>query len=157
MNWCKRPFPTASRYSSKSRGSNDTLFLGGNDDIAYVLLDGNERPGFNVIIPAIRHQILDSLPSTWKPLYLIEDQYRLTDRHIPYSCQCLQFLKELVHIIKIINEQVFNRRTCLAEIDYDVTFVLILCKRFDKETLPDTTRAFHQDCSGSVGRLLPIQ
>ena len=94
-------------------------FLGGDDDIRHIPLDGDQRTSFHIVIPAIRNQIFDELPRRRIPLHLVENNQRFT------LVQSLAVIRRQQHekcvkVITLVFEDVANvaRQTC--EIDENI-------------------------------------
>ena len=71
------------------------------DDVPHALAYGDERSGLDIVEAAVGHEVLDVLPRHRKALDLVEDDDRLTYRHVLDVLE-LQHTQERVNVLALV-------------------------------------------------------
>ena len=78
-----------------------------NDDIIDVLLDRNQRAGFNVVVTSVGDKILDRLPRTWETLDFVK--YDNTFARLELNMVgTKQIHEECIQVFQIIHEKALD-------------------------------------------------
>ena len=130
------------------------LLFGWNDDILNILLQADQRAGFQKVIPTIRYKIFDKLSGTGILLHFIEYNQRF-----PFvehgGIERSQLCKKQIEVGAVIDKQIQDIPGCVTEIDDDVTAVLIRSELFCNKALTDTSCSVNQQSGTPVAFLLP--
>ena len=134
----------------------DAILLRWNHDVPGAFVDGDERPRFKVVVPAVRDQRLDRLTGTRELLHLVKDEQcvPLMKRH---AVTARKFQEERVKMLQIMAEHVFDIIIDLAEIYQDIALIFALGKLLRDVALADTARAVDQQGAPPGVLLLPFK
>ena len=130
-------------------------FLTRNQDILDILAYGYKRSGFYIIVPAVFHEILDSLPCLWRKLDLIKNDGRLSLFQFGsvFKLQAHENTVQVGHVI----EQVPDFCRTGSKIHQYVGLVFIGRKLFGYGGLSNTSCALYQYGCPAFIRPLPLQ
>ena len=139
------------------------MFLGRQHDVLDILLDGNKRTCFNVVITPVCHQVLDGCAGTGAELHFVEyDQgtgflaFRLAGSKFPPEVK-FQIHEKHIEVVQIKVEKLHYLRIYPAEVHQKVRLVFFACKFFHDIAFSDTPGSFYQKGCITLMVLLPFQ
>ena len=97
------------------------------DNVLDIFLEPNERAGFQIVIPAVCHQIFNELPGAGVLLYFIKNNQGFS---LVQRCRIEggQFCKKEIQIRTVINEKIKDILRCITKINRNMGAVFIGCK-----------------------------
>ena len=119
-------------------------FLGRDDDVLDISVDGNQRPRLDVMVASVRDKILDQLPGFRTPLHLIKHDEAFSLVQNP-SVGNHQQIEESVEVVGAVYNRINDALLGSVEVDENIRFVFALRELFYDGTLADTTRPFDQE------------
>ena len=129
-------------------------FLGGNDDILYMSLDGDERPSLHEVVSSISDKVFDHLACLRIELYLVKHDERFTRvqwRPVVGG----QKHEERIKVIALILEDGSHVARQTREVDDDARAILIFCELLDRRALADAPRSLDKKGFPAPGAGLP--
>ena len=131
-------------------------FLGGYHDVLDVLLNGNERPGLNIVIASVGDQILNRLPRPRESLHFVkyDNALPLGQLHIVGA---QEIHEKRVKVLKILIEIALDLGGNLGKVNQEVRFVFIAGEFLGNPALADATRAIEHNGRFAIAHALPFK
>ncbi len=113
-------------------------FLRRNDDVFYILLDGDQRACFDIVISAVGNEIFNTFSCLWVHLHLVKNYKRLTFKQF-HTIICGQEHKKRVEVIHMLLKIALDLIGTFCKVDQDIALVLVLAKLLTDSRLADTS------------------
>ena len=124
------------------------------DNVLDVLLEPDERTGFQIIVAPIRHKVLDKLPCAGELLHLVKHDEGLSVVKL-CSEEDGQLGKKHIEVGAVIFKDVQHILRDISKINNDMAFILVRCELLGNETLANAPCSVNQQSCRPAASLLP--